>query len=254
MEMSIFWLYFSKWTEAYALKDHTAGTVADILVEQFISRFGVPRSIHTDQGREFESELIAQLCKLFQIRKTRTVPYNPKSDGMVERSNHTVKQMLTTLVSDAMEDWEDHLPYIMMAYRSSVHESTSCTPNLLMLNKETNLPIDLMIGRPPETPSCPVQYVEWVREASEHAFAFVQYHLQQSSHRQKTLYDRKSGNPKFKVGNSVWRYYPPKGRLKFGRGWEGPYLIVARIGDLCYRIQKSQSPVTGGACGPYKVI
>ena len=87
-----------------------------------------------------------------------------------------------------------------------------------MLNHETNLPIDLMIGAPPETPVCPVHYVEWVHEASEHAFQFVQNNLKTSAEWHKKLYDRKSGFPKFEVGSSVWRYYPPRGRLKFGKG------------------------------------
>ena len=183
--------YFSQWAEAYALKDHTAPTIADVLVEQFVMRFGVPRSLHSDQDREFESDLIAHPCKLLHIHKTGTVPFNPKSDGL---DNRTIKQMLTTMVNEVRNDWDDHLPYVMMAYRASVHEVTKCTPNLLMLNHETNLPIDSMIGVPPETP---VHYVEWVREASEHAFQFVQNNLKTSAERQKKLYDRKSGFPKF---------------------------------------------------------
>ena len=230
--------YFSKWAEAYALKDHTAPTVADVLVKQFVSRFGVPRSLHSDQGREFKSDLIAHLCKLLHIHKTRTVPFNPKSDGLVERDNRTIKQMLTTMVNEVRNDWDDHLPYIMMAYRASVHEVT-----LLMLNHETNLPIDLMIGAPPETPVCPVHYVQWVREAFEHAFQFVQNNLKTSAEWQKKLYDWKSGFPKFVVGSSVWRYYPPRGRLKFGKGWEGPYLVKGsgKVTPLSYRIQKTQN-------------
>ena len=148
--------YFTKWAEAYALKDCT---IADVLVEQFVSRFGDPRSLHSDQGREFESDLIAHLCKLLHINKTRTVPFNPKSDDLVERDNRTVEQILTvtTMVNKARNDRDDHLSYIMMAYRASVHEVTKCTPNLLMLNDETNLPIDLMI----RAPVCPIQYVKW---------------------------------------------------------------------------------------------
>ena len=220
--------YFSKWTEAYPLKDHTAQTVADVLVEQFVARFGVMRSLHSDQGREFESDLIAELCKLLRIHKSRVVPYNPKSDGLVERANRTVVQMVTTLVSEARNDWDDHLPFVMMAYRASVHESTKFTPNRLMLNHETNLPIDLMVGSPPETPTCPVFYVEWVKDASEHAFEFVQRNLKVSAERQKRLYDRKSGLLKFKIGDSVWRYSPPNAKLKFGKPWEGPYLVTAK--------------------------
>ena len=165
--------YFTKWVEAFPLRDHPASaTVAEVLMEQFISRFWVPKQIHSDQGREFESKLMAELCKLLKMKETRTTPYNPKSDGPVERFNWTVKQMLTMLVADAQNDWDDHLPYVMMAYRASVHESTKCTPNLLMLNREVNLPIALMVGSPSEEegPVCPVEYVEWVRLATGEAF------------------------------------------------------------------------------------
>ena len=181
--------YFTKWTEAFALRNHTAMSVAEVLVQEFIGRFGVPRSIHSDQGREFESQLIAQLCRLLHMKKTRTTPYNPKSDGMVERMNRTVKQMLSSLVNETQNNWDDHLPYVMMAYRASEHERTKCTPNLLMLNRETNLPVDLMVSNKPSTDACPHAYVEWVRQASEFAFEFVQKQLKTSAVRQKTLYD-----------------------------------------------------------------
>ena len=67
--------YFTKWTEAYPLVNHTAQTVADVMMEQFVSRFGIPRKIHSDQGREFESKLIYELCKLLRIKKTRTTHF-----------------------------------------------------------------------------------------------------------------------------------------------------------------------------------
>ena len=120
--------YLSKWTEAYALKNHISQTVADIIMEQFISRFGVPRSLRSDQGPEFKFDLIAELCKLLHINKTCTVPYNPKSDGLIERTNWAVIQMLTTLINEARNDWDNLLPFVMMAYRSSVHESTKAHP------------------------------------------------------------------------------------------------------------------------------
>ena len=230
--------YFTKWTEAFALRNHTAMSVADVLVQEFIERFGVPRSIHSDQGREFESQLIAQLCRLQHMKKTRTTTYNPKSDGMVERMNRTVKQRLSSWVNETQNNWDDHLPYVMMAYRASEHESTKCSPNLLMLNRETNLPVDLMVGSPPSTDACLHAYVEWVRQASEFAFEFIQKQLKMSAVRQKTLHDQNSGTPKFEIGSTVWWYYPPYAKRKFGKGWTGPYLIIGELSDLCYIIQK----------------
>ena len=77
--------YFSKWTEAFPMPDQESSTVADFLVKEFISRFGVPLLIHSDQGRNFESALFFEICHLLGMKKTRTMPYHPQSDGMVER-------------------------------------------------------------------------------------------------------------------------------------------------------------------------
>ena len=86
--------YFTKWVEAYAVPDHTALTVADKLCTEFIARFGTPTQIHSDQGREFESQLFQALCENLEIDKTRTTPYRPNSDGLAERFNKTLQQML----------------------------------------------------------------------------------------------------------------------------------------------------------------
>ena len=76
--------YFSKWTEAFPIKDKCADTVADVLVSKIILRFGMPLVIHSDQGREFENGLMKSLCNLLGCVKTRTAPHHPESDGMVD--------------------------------------------------------------------------------------------------------------------------------------------------------------------------
>ena len=140
--------YFTKWVEAYPVPNHTALTVADKLVTKFISRFGIPLEIHTDQGREFESNLFSRLAELLQIKKTRTAPYRTQSDGLVERFNRTLLQMLSMYVNKYHSDWDEQLPFVLMAYRSTIHESTGCSPNLLMLNRECCMPIDIIAGNP----------------------------------------------------------------------------------------------------------
>ena len=107
--------YFSKYTETYALPDHTAQTVARVVVEQWICRYGVPRIIHSDQGRDFESHLFTEMCRLLDIEKTKTCPYRPQSDGMIEQFNRTVAQMLATFVKGNRKTWNEHLPFLMLA-------------------------------------------------------------------------------------------------------------------------------------------
>ena len=78
--------YFTKWTEAFPLPNQEAKIVAEKLVNEVISRFGAPERIHTDQGRNFKAELFKEMCNLFSIEKTTTMPYHPQSDGMIEHA------------------------------------------------------------------------------------------------------------------------------------------------------------------------
>ena len=87
--------YFTRWTESFPLPNLEATTVARVLVNEYICRFGVPEQLHTDQGRNFESKLIQEICKLLEIHKTRSSPYHPQSDGLVERFNRTLEAMLS---------------------------------------------------------------------------------------------------------------------------------------------------------------
>ncbi|PIK51181.1 Retrovirus-related Pol polyprotein from transposon [Apostichopus japonicus] len=131
-----------QWVEAFPLKDQSAETVADTLVTDFVSRFGVPKQIHTDQGRNFESNLFKELCQLLGVDKTRTTPYHPQSDGMVERFNRTLEEMLAKVVDSDQKNWDKCIPLVMMAYRSSIHESTGHSPAEMMLGREIPLPVD----------------------------------------------------------------------------------------------------------------
>ena len=128
--------YFSKRMELYAIPNQEATTVAEKLVSEFVCRFGVPRELHSDQGTNFESKVMAEVCKLLDIEKTRTTPLHPRSDGQVERFNKTFVEMLRGKLSEDQKDRDLQLQPCMMAYRSSVHESTGETPNLLMLGRQ----------------------------------------------------------------------------------------------------------------------
>ena len=93
--------YFTKRVETFPLPNQEAKTVADKLVNEVICRFGIPLIIHSDQGRNFESALFAELCLLLDIQKTWTTPYHPQSDDMVEQFNRTLEcscqNLLTTI-------------------------------------------------------------------------------------------------------------------------------------------------------------
>ena len=129
------------------MSDMEATTVAKCLYD-FICRFGAPDMLAC-QGQNFESALISELCKLLGITKTRTTPYHPQSDGMIERFNRILLSMLSTVLGEeGEENWEVALPAVMLAYRSSPHQTTHQSPFMLTFGREVRLPVDVMFGRP----------------------------------------------------------------------------------------------------------
>ena len=185
---------FTKWTESYPMPNQEAETVANVVVREFISRFGVPRQLHTDQGWNFESKFFQEVCRIMEIDKTRTTPLRPQSDGMVEQFNRTLEAMLSKFVDGNQKDWDLYLPLLMMAYRSSVHESTGFSPNEMMLGREVLLPLDLVIGQAELTGNSKTEYADRLSEQMERIHQFAHQHLKLSSNRQKRNYDHRPMN------------------------------------------------------------
>ena len=240
--------YCTKWTEAFPMSNMEAHTVAKLFVYNFVCRFGAPDYLHTDQGRNFESNLFSEICKLLGVSKTRTTPYHPQSDGLVERFNHTLLNMLSIAAQDQERDWDVQLPLIMMAYRTSVQESTGATPFSLMFGREAHLPIDVMFGMPPgEESVSPSHYAFLLRQRMEAAYHCVRSQLFMQQRRLKNLYDRKVAGAPYCVGDLVWLHSPAVARgssRKLHRPWQGPYKIVKVITDVIYRIQHTKQPTT----------
>ena len=185
--------YFTKWVEAYPLENQRADVVAEVLVKEFIFRFGVPMQMHSDQGRNFESAVFSGVCNLLGINKTRTTALHPESDGMVERFNRTLERFNRTLenqlaifVEHHQKDWDDHVPLLMMSYQSAVHESTKQTPAKLMFGREVNLPLDLLFGRPPNKKVKSLDdYVEMLEKRLENVYEFARIRTRVASDRMK---------------------------------------------------------------------
>ena len=122
--------YFTKLLEAIPLCDAEAHTCMRALYSAFFSRFGLPRQLHSDQGSNFESKLVAELCSIAGIHKTRTTPFHPRSDGQTERANRTILQMLRASIDAQPESWPDRLPALLAAYRMTPHSVTGISPNM----------------------------------------------------------------------------------------------------------------------------
>ena len=235
--------YFTKWLVAVPLVTIDAKTVASKLIDKFISVLGVPSELHSDQGSNFESCVFREVCELLGIRKTRTTPGRPQSDGMVERTCRSIQAMMSSYVSQNQKDWDVYLPLLVLAYNSSLHDTTKCTPSKMMLGRELRLPIDLALGIPEKRISqCESDYAYQLERQLVQTHDFARKHMQISSDGMKRHYDRSSCFKEFSVGDLVWFHNPVRRHgisLKFQRPWKGPYVVTQKLNDILYRIQES---------------
>ena len=136
--------YFTCWVEAYPISNQEAGTE----MTEFFFRFSPPARLHSDQGRNFEADVNAEICKILHIMKTRTTPYHPQSDGLVEWFNQTLLSMFSTASRDNPNEWGTHLRHLCMVYNTSLHPTTGYSPFYLMFGCRARLPTDIMYGTP----------------------------------------------------------------------------------------------------------
>jgi transposase InsO family protein len=233
--------HFTRWCEAYALPDQTANHIARCVVD-FLARFGICRELHSDQGANVDGTVIREVCRLMGILKTHTSPYHPAANGLTERENAVIVAMLSHYVNHKQNDWDDHLPVVMMAYRATVHRILGETPAAMMLGREMVLPIDRLVGPPPEEEHEDVsssEYVQNLIEALRVAHRAVRDNVDQHYRYQKVMYDRKVAVQKYYVGQAVWlRQYPHViGKSKkLMRPYSGPCIVLERTNDVTYLI------------------
>ena len=232
--------YFSKWVEAFPLVRTAAPSVAQCVLNGWIARFGCPFTILSDQGPEFESLLFKELNEMLQVKKMRTTTYHPRTDGMVERSNRTVIDILSKY-AEGEPDWDLKLPIVLFALRTSEHATTGFSPFLLTYGREARLPWDILYGPAPTTPT-PLE--SWVADRKQHmtsVFQMVKDHTKRRQLQQKEYFDKnRSGRfVEFKAGDKVM-YCDPASRKKYGklhRPWSGPHKVIRKATDSLYVVE-----------------
>ena len=211
---------------------------------QLFFRFSPPEQLHSDQGRNFEAAVITEVCRLLGVDKSRTTPYHPQSDGLVERFNRTLLSMLATAVTDRPFEWEQHLRLLCFAYNTSVHPTTGYSPFALMFGRKAQVPMDIVLGTIPPAAQTIPQYVAKLHTSLEAVYGYVRYQMGHQLQRHKSHYDGRFHGKLYEVGNMVWLHSPAvqRGRSrKLHRSWTGPYKVVTKLSDVVYRLQHVQA-------------
>lgn len=155
---------FSRWPEAFPMTDQTAATIAETLFNGWISRFGVPECISTDQGRAFESDICHALMKFIGTEKYRTTAYNPASNGQVERFHRQLKQAIRC---QATERWVEVLPSVLLGIRSCFKEDLGASSAELVYGTTLRLPGEFFRSSPTSSTPTHAEFVQRLRSVMQ---------------------------------------------------------------------------------------
>ena len=141
--------HFTRYAQAFPSKNKSALTAAKHLFNDFILKFGLPARILSDQGTEFNNKLFRELENFCGVVKNRTTPYHPQTNGLCERMNSTLLQMLRTLAESQKPNWNLYVHQLVSAYNATTHSSTGYSPHFLLFGREPILPLDLILPSHP---------------------------------------------------------------------------------------------------------
>ena len=232
--------YITKWSEGYPMPDMKTTTIVDNFVTNCVCKFGVPRQIRTDQEKLFESGIFKELCNKLSIDNTRTTAFRPESDGLVECFNRRLEDILSKYDSQNQKKWDEHLPWAVMAYGSSEHDTTKFPPCMRMLGREIELPVDLIYG--PHTQS------ETIPDETHAVFAYsnnmqkrmwkvhekARINIFKASDRQRCQYDVRVNEHRYQTGDIVWLHTLLRVKQrspKLQRNWNGLYFVTKVMSD-----------------------
>ncbi|XP_060557360.1 uncharacterized protein LOC132717812 [Ruditapes philippinarum] len=222
--------HFTKFSMAIPTKNQTAKTTADAFYNNFIIHYGIPTRLHSDQGANFESDIIKELCILTNMKKSHTSVYHPQSNSGPERFNRTLLDMLGTLENSQKSDWKKYINSLVFAYNCTPHESTGIAPYELMFGRSPRLPIDTMFENAREHTSNKNtrEYIDDLKERMERTRQIVEQHTDKAKQKQKKQYDKKIRGAKIEIGDRVL--------VKILAHREGKHKLADRFEEDIYKV------------------
>ena len=219
----VFQDYLSKWPEVYALPDRRAETVAKCLLD-LVWRHGVPNCIIHDRAAEFLSDVLQETARLIGVKQLPTSGGHPQTDGLVERFNKTLKQMLSKVVAKGGHNWDEMLGSVLLAYRATPHSSTGMSPFFLVYGRTPCLPTALDFMNPiPRSIVTELEFGAVLEKELKEVRQLAWKNIQAAQRKQKIHYDRGVRHVDLKVGDLVMLSVQPK--FKLDRRFKGPFVI-----------------------------
>ena len=201
--------HFTRFVQVYPTKNKSGRTAAEKIFNNFVLKFGFPRKLHHDQGREFDNKLFDRLQQLAGVEGSHTTPYHPQGNGQVERFNRTIINMLKTLPDNHKSRWKDHVDKLVFAYNCTRNDTTTFSPFYLLFGRSPRLPVDFMFDLGEEDDDQVWSYrshrefAESWKHAMKEAYTVVRHQSNKSAARGKKHYDKKIYGACLDIGDRV---------------------------------------------------
>ena len=239
---------FTKFSIAVATRDQKASTVARVIIQEWIQRYGLPQRIHSDRGKNFTSKIVAAICEAYGFKKSQTTAYHAQGNGQCERFNRTLHNLLKVLSKEKKERWTEYLSEVTHVYNATPHSATGFSPFYLLFGREPYLPIDMML----ETECNEWKRIMPTQWLAEHLHRLQEAHKQASTNvkmkmdRRKKKHDKGKEEADIKKGDTVVRrrHLPGRNKIQDAFG-ERVWIVLQAPGrDGGYYIVQ---PMEGGA-------
>jgi hypothetical protein len=211
----------TKYAEMHPIRGQTSQVVCKTLMG-WISRYGLPNKVHSDNGPCFISETFEQFCITQGIEHTFSPPYRPQGNAGVERINRTMGEALTKLVDKHPNRWPQHLPDVQLAYNTAVHTSTGVSPYELVFKEHPRSKFEIITEK--ISPATVREKTERLRETVSEVFQKAQESDAKLAGKRRERYNSKTSFKSLGVGQQVWKINL---RTKtFADRRTGPYVVV----------------------------
>jgi transposase InsO family protein len=235
---------FSKFTIAVPTKDQTAKTTARVLLHHWIFKYGLMEQLHSDQGRQFESAVIQDLCSLLGIIKSRTAAYHPEGNGQCERFNRTLHDLLRTLEEDQKKNWPDHLQELVFFYNITPHSVTGFSPYHLLFGVHPRLPTNLLLPMPSPSPTDDFSVTQALKLKT--SWDIAERRIKKAAIKRCEQVKETPCEP-IPLGNKVLLVAIPKVRSKIHDHWDPvPHFVTQVLSKSTYKVKRCDG------AGPFK--
>lgn len=212
----------TKYSLAYPIRSITAEETSECLLH-FVSLFGIPKVILTDQGTNFTADLFKKTCDHLKIKQLWSSAYHPQTQGALERSHSTLKEYLKSFVNEDQNNWPRYVYTAILTYNTNVHCTTNYTPYELVFGHKPFIPDSIYDTRSDATYP---EYLKMLCHRLKLSRNIATDNIQRSKERSKTYYDNHTRSVKYNLGDLVYLKNHLRLRKALSPLWKGPYKII----------------------------